>query len=80
MCSSGVQGGSVKCFLVLVFLFFTLLVQRRLSFTFRRVALIAQCSVFSLPLLHTVTTLSVHSVEGHVLLLNSTLCFPGLQM
>lgn len=32
--SSRVRGGSVMCFLVLVFLFFTLLVQKRLSFTF----------------------------------------------
>lgn len=78
--SSGVRGGSVVCFLVLFlffyyFFFFTLLVQKRLSFTFWRVALIAQYSAFSLPLFHTVTILSVLL---KVMFLCSTLWFHGL--
>lgn len=55
--------------------FFTLLVQKRLSFTFWRVALIAQYSAFSLPLFHTVTILSVLL---KVMFLCSTLWFHGL--
>lgn len=68
--SCGFWEGSVMCFLVLVFFFFffTLPVQKRLSFTFWRVALIAQCSAFSLPLFHTVTILSVYIVKDYVLL------------